>query len=118
MLNRPGFPGGCLPYAIDLEILLKHTRDLWHQPGITLHPCRQRRRIGPPGGMGVIGRWGNRQHLADRLDPIRPALIVDERDHGLCRRAWAPRGKNAAALRRVSFARRRPPRSPPPALRR
>ena len=42
--------------------------------------------------MGVIGRWGDRQHLADRLDPIRPAVIVDERDHGLCRRsssAWA-----------------------------
>src|SRR5436305_1961413 len=93
-----------LPYAIDLEILLKHTRDLWHQPGITLYPCRQPRRIGPPGGMGVIGRWGNRQHLADRLDPIRPALIVDERDHGLCRRSSSAWAKYADALRRISLA--------------
>ena len=42
--------------------------------------------------MRMIGRWGDRQHPADRLDPIRPAVIVDEGDHGLCRRsssAWA-----------------------------
>src|SRR5436305_119801 len=78
--------------------------DLWHQPGITLYPCRQPRRIGPPGGMGVIGRWGNRQHLADRLDPIRPALIVDERDHGLCRRSSSAWAKYADALRRISLA--------------
>ena len=44
------------------------------------------------GLMGVVGRRGDRQHLADRLDPMRPAVIVDEGDHGLNRRsssAWA-----------------------------
>lgn len=30
--------------------------------------------------MGMVGRWGDRQQLADRLDPIRTAVIVDERD--------------------------------------
>src|SRR5256885_9939602 len=98
-----------LPYAIDLEILLKHTRDLWHQPGITLHPCRQPRRIDPPGGMGVIGRWGDRQHLADRLDPKRPPLIVDESDHGLCPPARSPPGKKRRPLPRGSSA---PPHTP------
>jgi hypothetical protein len=51
--------------------------------------------------MEVIRRWGDRQHLADRLDPIRPTVIVNERDHGLCRRssfAWA---KYADALRKI-----------------
>src|SRR5204862_990570 len=61
-------------------------------------------RIGSPGGMGVIARWGNRQHLADRLDPVRPALIVDERDHGLCRRSSSAWSKYADALRRTSLA--------------
>src|SRR5258707_12442030 len=61
-----------LSHAIDLEVFLEHARDLWHQAGITLRPCRQPRRIGPSGGMGAIGRWGDRQHSADRLDPVRP----------------------------------------------
>src|ERR1700722_19233899 len=42
--------------------------------------------------MGVIGRQGDRQHPADRLDPMRLAVIVDEGNHGLNRRsssAWA-----------------------------
>src|SRR5207237_9711306 len=59
--------------------------------------CRERCR-------GVISRCGNRQHLADRLDPIRPALIVDERDHGLCRRSSSAWAKYADALRRISLA--------------
>ena len=28
--------------------------------------------------MGVVGRGGDRQYLADRLDPMRPTMIVDE----------------------------------------
>src|SRR5438067_13235732 len=38
------------------------------------------------------------------LDPIRPALIVDERDHGLCRRSSSAWAKYADALRRISLA--------------
>ena len=61
--------------------------------------------IGTPGGMAMIGGWGDRQHLADRLDPMFPALIVDERDHGLCRRSSSVRAKYADALRRISLYR-------------
>src|SRR5712671_7005967 len=61
-------------------------------------------RIPPTPRHGVIGRWGDRQHLADRLDPVRPALIVDERDHGLCRRSSSAWAKYADALRRISLA--------------
>jgi hypothetical protein len=49
-------------------------------------------RISTPGDMGVIARRGDRQEFADRLDPMRRAVIVDEGDHGLNRRlssAWA-----------------------------
>src|SRR3954465_6780207 len=62
------------------------------------------RRVCALGGMGVIGRGGDRQHLADRLDPMRLAVIVDERDHGLNRRASSARAKYALALRRISLA--------------
>jgi hypothetical protein len=37
--------------------------------------------------MGVVGRGGDRQNLADRLDPMRPKMIVDEGDYGLDRRS-------------------------------
>jgi hypothetical protein len=40
----------------------------------------------------VIRRGGDRQDLADRLDPVDIPMIVDEGDHGFHRRsssAWA-----------------------------
>ena len=81
-----------LAHAIDLEVLGEDAADLGLQGRIPLRPRRQLGGIGPLGDMVVVGRWGDRQHLADRLDPMRLAVIVDERDHGLNRRsssAWA-----------------------------
>jgi hypothetical protein len=52
----------------------------------------------------VVGRWGNRQHSADRLDPMRLAVIVNERDHGLNRRSSSPCAKYALALHNISLA--------------
>src|SRR5258708_39891246 len=54
--------------------------------------------------MGVISRQGDRNHLADRLDPVRLAVIVNEGDHGLNRRSSSAWAKYADALRRISFA--------------
>src|SRR6202021_1785031 len=54
--------------------------------------------------MGVIGRQGDRQHPADRLDPMRLAVIVDEGNHGLNRRSSSAWAKYALALRRISLA--------------
>jgi hypothetical protein len=52
-------------------------------------------------------RWtGDRQNLADRLDPVRLAVIVDERDHGLNRRSSSAWEKYVAAFRRISLASR------------
>jgi hypothetical protein len=33
------------------------------------------------GHMRVVGRWGDRQKLADKLDAIDGTMIVDKRDH-------------------------------------
>src|SRR6476646_323313 len=54
--------------------------------------------------MRMVGRRGDRQHLADRLDPIRFPMIIDERDHGFTRRSSSAWAKYADALRRISFA--------------
>src|ERR1700710_2521736 len=54
--------------------------------------------------MVVVGRRGDRQHLADRLDPIRFPMIVGERDHGFTPRASSALGKYADPLRTISFA--------------
>jgi len=40
----------------------------------------------------MIGRWDDQQRLADRLDPVRLTMFVDERDHFLNAQssfAWA-----------------------------
>src|SRR4051794_15652952 len=54
--------------------------------------------------MGVIDRGGDRQDLADRLDPMRPTMIIDKGDHGLDRRSSSAIAKYALALRRISLA--------------
>jgi hypothetical protein len=76
-----------LARAIHLEVLGEDAGDLRLQRHVPLCPGRQLRRVATRGGMRVIGGRGDRQHLADRLDPVRFALIVDERDHGLNRRS-------------------------------
>jgi hypothetical protein len=53
----------------------------------------------------VVRRGGDRQHRADRLDPIRRAVVVDERHHHFARRSSSACAKYADAFRRISFAR-------------
>src|ERR1700730_12718444 len=93
-----------LAHAVDTEVLLEPPPNLLNQGVIPPRPRRQSGRIGAPGDMRMVGRWGDRQHPADRLDPVRPAVIVDEGDHGLCRRSSSAWAKYALALRRISLA--------------
>ena len=76
-----------LAHAVDPEVLLEDAPDLDLQRGVLPGARRQLGRIAPLGHMGVVGRGGDRQDLADRLDPMRPTMIVDEGDHGLDRRS-------------------------------
>ena len=66
----------------------------WRQPG----------RINAPGDVSAVSGWGDRQHAADRLDPMPPTVIVDERDHRLNGRSSSAWAKYADALRRISLA--------------
>jgi hypothetical protein len=66
--------------TIDLKVLVEHASDQRLELAIATRSQRCFRRIGPPCGMGVIGRRCDRQQLADRLD-LRHALA-----HRLLRR--------------------------------
>jgi hypothetical protein len=88
--NLAAFPPHLPPdlaRAVDLEILCEHTLDIGLESSIPLGTVRPRLGVRPLCRMVVIGRWGDRQDLADRLDRIGRAVIVDERDHGLNRRS-------------------------------
>ena len=70
-----------LARPVDMEVLLEHPAHLALQHAVKPRP--QLTGIDPLGGVVMIGRWGDRQNLADRLDPMRLAMIVDKRDHRL-----------------------------------
>src|SRR5207237_6207466 len=80
-----------LPRAVDAEVLRKAPLTLDLQFGVPPRTGRTLAAVDPLGDMRMVGRRGDRQHLADRLDPIRFPVIIDERDHGFTRRsssAW------------------------------
>ena len=75
-----------LAHAVDLEVLLPDRRMC------SLSPASRRIRGGAAAGSargqrGCCTSTGDRQHPADRLDPVDAAMIVDEGDHGLNRRS-------------------------------
>src|SRR5260370_7953566 len=92
-----------LPHAVDAEVLREDPLNLDLQFGVPLRTGRTLAGIDPLGDMRMVGRRGNRQHLADRLDPIRFPMIIDERDHGFTRRSTSAWAKNPDPLRKISF---------------
>lgn len=81
-----------LACSIDLEVLGDDALDLGLHRKIPLRPRRELLGIDALGDVVPVGLPGNRQHLADRLDPMDLAVIVNERDHRLSGRsssAWA-----------------------------
>src|SRR6478609_4000458 len=93
-----------LPHAVDAEVLREDPLNLDLQFGVPLRTGRTLAGVDPLGDMRMVGRRGDRQHLADRLDPIRFPMIIDERDHGFTRRSSSAWAKYADDLRRISFA--------------
>src|SRR5690606_34788297 len=94
------------PHATDLEILPPYPLELLSEHRLSPRPSRAERRIARPGLAGVVRRWSDRQHAADRLDSIPLPVRVDERHHHPGRRSSPAWAKKAAALRRISLARR------------
>src|SRR3954469_18946526 len=93
-----------LPDPVDAEVLREDAPDLDGQGRVASGSGRPLAGISGPSGVGVIGRWGDRQHAADRLDPVDGAMLVDEGDHGLDRRSSSAIAKYADALRRILLA--------------
>ena len=90
-------------HAVYAEVGVEHALDVAGQDQVTLGPSGQTGWVSASGGMSAVGRWGDRQHLADRLDPVGPAVIVDERNHRLKGRSSSAWAKYADALRRISL---------------
>lgn len=83
---------------VDLEVLVKDTPDFAAQDGVAADAGRRDGGIAATGGVFAIGRRGDRRHLADRLDPVDLAAIIDERDQGLCRRSSSAGAKISGRL--------------------
>ncbi len=79
--------------------------NLFSEFSVPLGPGREATRVLFSGFVLVVERSGDRQHPADRLDPVALAVLIDERHHHLGRRSSSAWAKNADALRRISFAR-------------
>jgi hypothetical protein len=63
-----------------LEVLIENPFNLATEHDVALDARRRCLRPGAAGHVGVISRRGDRQNLADRLDPVRRTMIVDEGD--------------------------------------
>jgi hypothetical protein len=84
--------------AVDPEVGRMDPSDLLHKHLILLVARRGLGRIGTLRDMGVVGRRGDRQHPADRLDPVDLTMLVNEGDHGFERRSSSAIAKYAEAL--------------------
>jgi hypothetical protein len=76
-----------LANAVDLVVLFPDALDLRLQGHVPLRPIRQQIGVRPLGHVIVERGWGNRQLLADRLDPDGATVLFDEGDHVLDRRS-------------------------------
>ena len=93
-----------LAHAIDPSILREHAQDLWAQSFVAGCRIRQSCRIGPLGQISIIGGRGDRQNVADRLDPVSLAVRVYKDHCYFVRRSSSAIAKYADALRKISFA--------------
>ena len=57
-----------LAHAGSAKVLLEHTAHLWPKRIVTPSSSRPLGRLDIPGSVSMIGRWGDRQNPADRLD--------------------------------------------------
>src|SRR4029453_14318716 len=94
-----------LPWPIHLEVFRPDPADHWPQFVVTLGASGPSRRIMVSRVVKEVRRRGDRQHGADRLDPVGIAVVVDEGHHHLGRRSSSACAKNADAFRKISLAR-------------
>src|SRR5579871_1221221 len=100
----PELPPDLVGAVGPLEALVKDAANLDRQPLVALLSLGPLLRREATGAVLVVRRRGDRQHLADRLDPVFVAMLLDEVDHHLARRSSSAWAKYADALRRISLA--------------
>jgi hypothetical protein len=76
-----------LAHAVDAPVLFEDTADLGAQGFIAAGTVRQASWISPLRQMIIVGGRGDRQHVADRLDPVRITVRVDKSHHHFDRRS-------------------------------
>jgi hypothetical protein len=91
-------------HAIDREVVHKDPHHLGLQRLVALRTGGLSCRIAALCNTLMVGRWGDRQNPADRLDPIDLPMLVNKGDHRLNGRSSSAWAKYADALRRISFA--------------
>src|SRR5262245_7539994 len=94
-----------LACAVDLEVIIIHAPDFTRNLSIASKALRFPLRLSLSRFLFVVGRGGDRQLRADRLDPVLGPMLIDERHHHFGRRSNSAWAKKAAALRRISVAR-------------
>lgn len=69
------------------QIRVSYLLDLGHPQGASLRPVDGQGAVAAPGSVPAIGRPGNLQDLADRLDPVRITPRSNELVHHFSRRS-------------------------------
>src|SRR5690606_27064844 len=105
--RRDAFPVQLAPHLarpVGLAVLLPDPVDLRRQRLLPVPAWGLAHRVDLAAGVVVVRRRGDRQHLADRLDPVGVPVLIDEVLQDLYRRSSSAWAKNADALRRISLA--------------
>jgi hypothetical protein len=73
--------------AVDGEVFVEDAAHLRSQIVVALRAVWTPLGVTPPTAVLVVRRRGDRQHGADRLDPVGVSMLVDEVDHHRGRRS-------------------------------
>jgi hypothetical protein len=86
-----------LANVVDLPVCIEGKLDVASKRLISFGTIRQPRRIAPLRHVIAIGGRGNRQHVADRFDPVRAPMIINELDHRFDQRPNSAIAKSTCA---------------------
>jgi hypothetical protein len=87
--------------TVDMEVGLPDKLNLPDQLLIALGPGTAQIGIAPPGWIAPVGRWGNLEYFADRLDPIGIPALINVGIYDFSLRSSSACAKKALAVRRI-----------------
>ena len=93
-------------YPVDTKVLSRDALDFTAKLAAVVDTRRVMLGLNLPGLVLVVGRWGERQHFAERPGPVLSTVRVNKPDHALAAAVEFGLCKKADALGKISFARR------------